>query len=367
MAERLTAVDLFAGAGGLSYGFRAEGFDVRLALDSDPWSAKTYTQNQSSTAYICRPIQTVPPHELLERTEVRPGALTILMGGPPCQDFSINNHQRGQDSRRAGLVQHYLRLVATFRPRFVLMENVTGMMSASGGFWVDAIYGSLGALGYRTEHRILSSQYYGVPQRRRRVFFAGSRDREDIGWPDPTHDPDGLEHFVTVGAAIGDLPCLEIGGGAEQMAYDSVPRSRYQRSMREGSNCLYNHVAPSLGTRNQERIRHIPPGGSWRNIPYDLLPPGMQRANRKDHTKRYGRLHSRDLASTILTKCDPHWGAYIHPSQDRTITVREAARLQSFPDTYRFHGPRGAQSRQVGNAVPPLVARGLARSLAKST
>ena len=244
------------------------------------------------------------------------------------------------------------------------MENVTGLLSANSGHWLEMIYQSLNDLGYCVDHRILSSEEYGVPQRRRRVFFVGARDHDEVPWPRPTHHPGGGHRYVTVDAAIGDLPRLEVSGGAEEMMYDNAPRSCYQRAMRLRSSCVYNHVAPGLGVRNRERIRFVPPGGSWRDIPYGLLPPGMQRARRGDHTKRYGRLHPDGLAATILTKCDPHWGAYIHPSQDRTLTVRETARLQSFPDDFRFYGPRLAQARQVGNAVPPLVAARLASSIA---
>ena len=364
MAEHLTAVDLFAGAGGFSIGFRETGFDVRLALDSDRSAAMTYMRNQPESRFFCDSIQAISPDEILVGAGLRRGELTALMGGPPCQDFSINNHRRGQDERRAGLVHNYLSMVSMLRPRFVLMENVTGLLSANDGLWVETVHESLNRLGYAVEHRILRAEDFGVPQRRRRVFFMAARDQGAIAWPGPTHRPGGRPGLVTVNDAIGDLPQVEVGAGTEDMIYDGPPRSQYQRLMRGTGRRLYNHVAPALGIRNRERIRFVPPGGSWRDIPYDLLPPGMQRALRKDHTKRYGRLHPDELSGTILTKCDPHWGAFIHPTQARTLTVREAARLQSFPDTYRFLGPRLAQGRQVGNAVPPLVASALASSLA---
>jgi DNA (cytosine-5)-methyltransferase 1 len=134
--------------------------------------------------------------------------------------------------------------------------------------------------------------------------------------------------------------------------------------MRKGSRKIYNHVAPFLAPINLERLKHIPPGGSWRDIPMKLLPAGMKAARRSDHTKRYGRLEKTGLASTILTKCDLHWGAFIHPSQERALTVREAARLQSFPDRFKFQGSRVDQFRQVGNAVPPLLAKAVASAVA---
>jgi DNA (cytosine-5)-methyltransferase 1 len=140
-----------------------------------------------------------------------------------------------------------------------------------------------------------------------------------------------------------------------ESAEDALTHRRSQR--------IYNHVAPILSATNLKRMRHVPQGGNWRNIPFKLLPAGMQRALETDHTKRYGRLSKRGRCCTILTKCDPHWGSYIHPSDDRAISVREAARLQGFPDRFQFCGPRMHQFVQVGNAVPPLLARAIARAV----
>lgn len=226
-------------------------------------------------------------------------------------------------------------------------------------------------LGYHVERRTLKAEGYGVPQERRRVFFIGSREHQKISWPAPTHGAADLgplfsvdrKPLVTVDEAIGDLPPLGVSDGLEEAQYTVAPLTPYQGSMRKGATTLYNHVSPILQEINLQRLEHIPQGGSWRDIPHDLLPAGMKTAKRSDHTKRYGRLHPQGLASTILTKCDLHWGAYIHPWQERTITVREAARFQSFPDTMRFLGPRGEQYRQVGNAVPPLLAQVVAQSI----
>ena len=148
------------------------------------------------------------------------------------------------------------------------------------------------------------------------------------------------------------------------MAYTKRPHSPYAHMMRRGSKKVLNHHASQLARQNIERLKHVPPGGSWRDIPHELLPKGMQAARRSDHTKRYGRLHPDRLSGTVMTKCDPHWGSVFLPYQDRTLTVREAARLQSFPDFYKFLGSRVAQYTQVGNAVPVLMARAVAQSLA---
>ena len=147
------------------------------------------------------------------------------------------------------------------------------------------------------------------------------------------------------------------------MEYTKPPKSEFQKKIREGSTKIFNHGCAKLGEVNLERLKHIPQGGSWRDIPHELLPAGLQRARRSDHTKRYGRLHPDELCSTILTKCDPHWGSFFHPTQERAISVREAARLQSFPDHYVFTGSLTEQFEQVGNAVPPLMAKAIGETI----
>jgi len=365
----LTTVDLFAGAGGLSLGFHGAGFRPLLGTDFDPDASATFNANFPGVPFVEAPIASLSAKDILKVAGLKRGELDTLLGGPPCQAFSVYNHQRGFHDERSGLFREYLRIVDGLMPKTLVIENVTGMTSLGGGRAVDEIHRSLKAIGFTVEHRILEAEQYGVPQERRRIFFLASRVGP-IAWPEPTHsDRENLlsAHllpFVTVEEAIGDLPQLGIGEGTDEATrYPERPVCEYQRRMREGSKGVTNHVAPSLGDINLRRMKHIPQGGSWRDIPFSLLPAGMKRAKRSDHTKRYGRLHPGGLASTILTKCDLHWGAYIHPEQDRTLTVREAARFQSFPDSFRFTGSRVEQYRQVGNAVPPLLAEAVALSV----
>ncbi|NJD66938.1 MAG: DNA cytosine methyltransferase [Chloroflexi bacterium] len=362
----LSVVDLFAGAGGLSVGFRDAGFSILAANDFDENASETFMLNHPETAFLSGPIQRIGAEDFLCAAELRRGELDVLIGGPPCQAFSVYNHQRGMHDERSGLFREYTRLVDGLMPRFVVMENVTGITSIENGQAVEEIHLRLKELGYAVEARILKAEEYGVPQERRRIFFIGVRDGQAITWPETTHGAGDslftlqLRPLVTVADAISDLPALGMGEGAEEMAYTAQPQSAYQERLRRGSRCVYNHIAPMLADVNRERMKYIPVGGSWRDLPFNLLPTGMKAARRSDHTKRYGRMDPTGQSCTILTKCDLHWGAYIHPFQDRTITVREAARLQSFPDTFRFAGSRGEQYRQVGNAVPPTLARAVA-------
>ncbi|AKH22414.1 DNA cytosine methyltransferase [Sedimenticola thiotaurini] len=357
-----TAIDLFCGAGGLSEGFQQAGFKILAGNDMDVFAGETFQRTHPNAVFIPGPINRVTAPRLLRETGLKKGDLDCLVGGPPCQAFSVYNHKRGLHDQRSSLFRDYLRIVRGLQPKWVVMENVTGIMSAGGGDAVAEITTKLRSLGYHTEMRVLKAEEYGIPQERRRVLFIGNRLGLPIPWPSPTHGP-GLRPYTTVWDAIGDLPVVKNGENPPPGPYGADATNSYQKELRGNQTLVYNHSAPRLGSVNLARLKHIPQGGSWRDIPYELLPEGMKRARRSDHTKRYGRLMPKGLASTILTKCDPHWGAFFHPTQDRALTVREAARLQSFPDTYLFSGSRTDQYVQVGNAVPPILGRTVAKSI----
>lgn len=363
-----TVVDLFCGAGGLSEGFRQAGFHVAAANDYDEAAAATFEKTHRDTKFLHGKIEDLSISQFRKATGLKPGELDVLVGGPPCQGYSVYNHQRGMHDERSSLYLEYLRIVEGLSPRWIVLENVTGITSAGEGAAVSAIANGLGKLGYRVEAKVLKAELFGVPQERRRIIFVGNRTGEPIIWPTPTHGPDLLRPdllpYVTIRDAIGDLPVLQNGGSGDGLPYALEASCTYQMEMRRNSNgILTNHSAPKLSPVNMQRMKHIPPGGSWRDIPLELLPAGMKRAKRSDHTKRYGRLTWDGLSSTILTKCDIHWGAYIHPDQDRSLTVREAARLQSFPDWFEFQGSRTEQYVQVGNAVPPRLGMALAKAI----
>ncbi len=344
-----SAIDLFCGAGGLSAGFQQAGFEVLVGNDFNESAGKTFSLNHPNAKFLPGSVQELSASKILAEAGIRRGELTCLIGGPPCQGFSVYNHQRGMHDERSHLFKDYLRLVGGLLPQWIVMENVTGLLSIESGAVVNLIARGLENLGYRVRWEILKAEEYGVPQERRRVVFIGTRTDCEIAFPQKTHGV-GLKPFVTVKKAIGDLPELENGGKI-------VPKRGKPQ----------NHDAPKLSSINLERMKHIPQGGSWRDIPFDLLPEGMKRAKRSDHTKRYGRMRWNGLSCTVLTKCDIHWGAYIHPTQDRAISVREAARLQSFPDDFVFTGCMTDQFVQVGNSVPPLMARRIAEAIKQAS
>lgn len=357
-----TAIDLFCGAGGLSEGFRQAGFRILAGNDFDPHAGQTFEATHREAKFFPGPIENISAEDFLKAAKLKEGELDCLIGGPPCQAFSVYNHQRGLHDRRSNLFQEYLRIVEGLMPKWVVMENVTGITSTGKGMVVRKILSGLAKLGYMIDVQTLHAERYGVPQERRRIFFLGNRIGLPICWPEPTHG-ERLLPFVTVREAIGDLPFLENGEDPGPKKYRTKAKSNYQAMLRGSEKLVHNHSAPQLAPINLERMKYIPQGGSWRDIPIELLPSGMKRARRCDHTKRYGRLHPNGLSSTVLTKCDLHWGAFIHPDQDRVLTVREAARLQSFPDWFRFLGPRTEQYIQVGNAVPPVLGRRVAEAI----
>lgn len=382
----LTSIDLFSGAGGLSEGLRVAGFQTLYANEVQPQYAETFQNNHPETIVDARDIRAVDAKLVRNKLRLKRGELDLLAGGPPCQGFSINAPVRRRDDDRNHLFKDFLRFASEFQPRAVLIENVPGLVSFSGGSTLHDILEALQQLGYAADVRILYAPHYGVPQTRWRTFVVGLRGQVDPAGAFPAHQnhapirvnftsvfagrnivslPQNVElsPFVSVAEAIGDLPPLK--NGESSTDYSDPPSTDFQRLMRMGADELFNHSAPKLGKRNLQRLTHIPPGGNWTSIPFELLPPGMQRARQSDHTKRYGRVSAEGLASTILTKCDPHWGAYIHYDQDRVFSVREAARLQSFPDRYRFFGSRSEQYEQVGNAVPPLLARAVGAAIAQ--
>lgn len=379
----LSSIDLFCGAGGITQGFRQAGYHCLYANDVMPEAIETFRHNHVSTLAECKSIEEVSAISLRKTLGIQKGELDVLVGGPPCQGFSINAPNRFLNDPRNSLFKHYARFVEEFSPKTFVFENVPGLLSMADGAIFEKILQVFNEIGYHLSVKILFGPHYGIPQERWRLILLGSQ-HSVISHPDPTHYAKGRANFrggstltiplasseatrllpaVTVGDAIRDLPRLSMGEGAEEVGYTTDPASAFALRLRNPDGITFNHVAAKLSKQNIERMRHVPPGGSWRDIPHDLLPRGMQQARKSDHTKRYGRLSFEGMSGTVLTKCDPHWGTVFLPDQDRTLSVREAARLQSFPDSYRFLGSRVSQYVQVGNAVPVLMAGAIANTV----
>ena len=380
----LHTIDLFCGAGGITEGFRQAGYECLYANDSMPEAIRTFEMNHPEAWADCGDIEKVNPVAIRAALGLKKGELDVLVGGPPCQGFSINAPDRFLKDPRNKLFKDYVRFLEEFEPKAFLFENVPGLFSLGDGKVLDRILAEFVRLDYHVTVKILFAAHYGVPQERWRLILLGSKLSE-IALPEPTHYASGRANFrggggvltfqltdsdkrrlrpaVKVGEAIGDLPRLTMGEGAETIGYTVGKPSEYARAIRNPAGVTFNHFAAKLAKQNIERMKFVKPGGSWRDIPHELLPKGMQRARKSDHTKRYGRLRNDGLAGTVMTKCDPHWGTVFLPDQERSLTVREAARFQSFPDIYQFLGPRVSQYEQVGNAVPVLMAKAIAAQI----
>nr|WP_238481988.1 DNA cytosine methyltransferase [Pinisolibacter aquiterrae] len=368
---------MFSGAGGITLGLSNAGFNVVFCSDINSACEATHRRNFPSIPFARTEIQKLRGKDILKAAGLKPGKLDLLIGGPPCQGFSIIGQREIWDPRN-GLFHEFLRIAEELKPRCVVIENVTGLATLEKGTVLREIGRAFNGAGYSVECAELLAAQYGVPQMRWRMFFIGWRSGEDKrgGFPLPTHgnagigdlvpnrtiSPDQSAGFVTIAQAIGDLPVIE--GGEIATAYRCAPQSDYQEAMRANSGMVANHYAARLSKQNLDRIRFLKPGQDWRDLPHHLLPAGMQRALRKDHTRRYRRMQWTGIARSIITRFrDPKSGEYIHPEQHRTISIREAARIQSFPDWFVFEGSYSEQYDQVGNAVPPLLARAVANEL----
>lgn len=373
-----TAIDLFSGAGGLTLGLSNAGFNVLMCADFDKACELTHRRNFPSIPFIQTNIAKLSGQTILKETGLARGKLNLLIGGPPCQGFSIIGQRELWDPRN-GLFHEFLRIAGELAPECVVIENVTGLATLGKGAVLREIGAAFATAGYNVDCAELLAAQYGVPQMRWRMFFIGWRMdlKRRGGFPVPTHgttsigdlvpnrtiSPADSAGFVTIRDAIGDLSKIE--AGAVGSSYRHAPRGDYQVAMREGAPLeLANHYAARLSKQNMARLHALKPGQDWRSLPHELLPAGMQRAHRKDHTRRYRRMQWDGIARSIITRFrDPKSGEYTHPEQHRTISIREAARIQSFPDWFTFEGSVSQQYDQVGNAVPPLLARAVAREL----
>lgn len=335
------AIDLFAGAGGLSLGLRESGFLVAAALDNDPVAAKTYRANLGDHME-CASIEDVSASELMERAGVRRGECALLTGGPPCQGFSLQRRGSREDARNK-LVLQFVRMVEEVRPRLFLMENVGGLLTKHGRPFLEEFGRRAAQLNYVIHLELIDAADYGVPQRRRRAILVGER----IGESAPVFKfplPAGLAPR-TVRDAIGDLPSPP-QDGSSHLAYANHYRER------------------RLSALNIERIKHVPQGGGREDLPERLQLACHRNNSGHRHLDVYGRLAWDAPSVTLTARFDSFTrGRFAHPIEHRSITIREGARIQTFPDSFVFLGNREEQARQVGNAVPPLLARSLGSAL----
>lgn len=380
----LRAIDLFCGAGGLSEGFRAAGYDLAYALDKDQDSIETYGANHPGVKAECVSITDRTPGQIAEAAG---GKIDVVVGGPSCQTFSTAGRKNGwvrKGDPRNDLWKQMLAIVEHLQPKAFLLENVPGMVYWKRGEFGAEVLDEFAKLGYAVSKEILLAADYGVPQRRRRLFLVGILGDAPFEFPEQTHmggwrrdyldlwekkrKERGLLRHVRVWEAIGDLPATTTGGEVSAVPDDGrlTPFSRRMRGRRR-TGVITGHGAAPISADNLKLIGQVPQGGTWRDIPRHLLPDRYRGMRRTDSTNLFGRLDPELPAYTITTQFNNvTTGCFTHPYHDRALTPREAARIQTFPDRYTFIGDQSSVCRQIGNAVPPVLAHVLASAIAES-
>ncbi len=355
MNNRYTCLDLFSGAGGLSRGFYDAGYDVVLGVDFDEAALKTFKANHGSADVMRLDLF---DHSNIEKItdylKSKNIQLDVLVGGPPCQGFSIAG-PRDMNDKRNMLYTAMVKLAEKVKPKAVVLENVPGMVQTNGGIGAKRVVEDFAKIGYNMVPKLLYAPDYGLPQMRKRVFFVGLlNDKEQFVFPEPTVDE---KNYVTCEDAIGDLPSLqteegEIIYGEAVQDYIMPAQNDYQRKMRKNSKHVINHIGSIPIEKTKKMIALVPEGKNYKALPDEYK--GLYK-----YHEALTRYHSKKPSNTINTGHRSHF----HYKWNRIPTVRESARLQSFPDDFEFFGSKSEQYRQVGNAVPPILGQVVAESL----
>lgn len=343
----MKVIDLFSGIGGLSEGFRESGFPVIIANEIDKQIAESYKKNFPDTKMINEDITKLTIQETFDSFR----DADVVLGGPPCQGFSQKGKRLSLKDPRNYLFKYFAEVVKFIKPRYFVMENVPNLLTTSSGYFKKEIHDIFSKMGYAVNMGVLNAADYGVPQNRRRAIIVGTLSEKKVDLPDKIHSK------VTTWDAISDLAYLQSGEGEFKQKYKVDSQTIYQETLRMGSNYLYNHVVTNHSDVARQRMGMIPMNGDRNDLP-------NSERTKSIYSGTWGRIIKNSQSVTITTRFDtPSSGRFIHPFLDRAITVREAARIQSFSDQIIFWGPKTSQMKQVGNAVPPLLAKQIAQQI----
>ena len=349
MKKKLTVLDLFCGCGGISCGYSLAGFDIIGGIDFNQDAVTTFEANFKKAKVHCADITAITDKTIIEDYN----GVDVIVGGPPCQGFSTANRwQKEMDDPRNRLFFEYIRFVKLLKPKVIMIENVRGLLTRDKGYAKERIETILSGEGYILNMTVLDASEFGVPQNRKRAIIVGIR--KDISSSMFDFGALTKRPGVTVEDAIGELYDYENAEDTSVIMLESAPSTPYRRYLRSKDNAVYDHEARYPAQIVQERISHVPQGGNWSDVPTNLWP--NDRKNR--HSSAYKRLDPNTQSCTIDTG-NAH-SNYFHPLFNRIPSIRESARLQSFPDEFQFTGTRGSKYKQVGNAVPPLLAKAIA-------
>ncbi len=366
------AISLFAGAGGCSLGFKQAGYSILYATDFDKSAVKSYKANFPDTRVECKNISDINFKELLSDLDLKEGELDILIGGPPCQGFSTAG-PRFWDDPRNHLLKQYIRALETIQPKWFLMENVEGLLTSNGGQYIKETVNAFIQLGYSIRLEKVYSQEYGIPQRRKRVIIIGNRLGIKFLFPKPqvySHGKIFRKSSVTIEHALYGLPAPSRSG--EAVAYGIPFENSWAGFLKSSNNLVADHIEQKVDKLQLERISKLQPGQTMKDLPEHLQHPSFKkRAARrvKDGTpseKRGGApsgLKRLKLDEPCLTITGAAIREFIHPTQHRSLTIRECARIQTFPDDFLFIGSTAEKIQQIGNAIPPLLANIFAKHI----
>ena len=346
----LNTIDLFAGCGGLSKGFLDAGFNIILGVDNNEPALQTFAYNHHGAKTLNGDLSDSKTFEIINEI-IKNEKIDMIIAGPPCQGFSLTG-PRNFDDPRNRLYLAVFEAVKRYLPKAFVIENVTGMATLYNGQIKGEIIKRFSNLGYNVSNSILCAADYGVPQMRKRLIFVGiKKEYGKFEFPAPLYDKD---HYITCAEAISDLPSRENELGEEKDNYILEPQNEYQKKMRGSCTVLYNHVATAHTQMVKDTIAQVPEGGNYKD-----LPPGVGESRK--FNEAWTRYDSKKPSKTIDTGHRNHF----HYKYNRVPTIRENARLQSFPDDFVFLGTKTQQNRQVGNAVPPLLGYHLGIALKK--
>lgn len=346
--KKYRVIDLFAGVGGLSYGFaHNDNFDIVMANEYDKDIATAYRMNHPTVNMIQGDIRDLTKEQLGEA--IGKEGIDIIVGGPPCQSYSTLGKR--QMDARAHLFEEYYRVLSIVKPKMFIFENVSGLLSMQGGTLIELIKEKFSELGYIVKSKVLNAVDYGVPQYRDRVILVGELGKNEFVYPEPTHG-EGRLPYLTVEDAFSDLPILK--SGQEGTRYATEPQNDFQRFLRQNSTVLEENAAPTNGAHLIRIMEALPDGGSKDDLPDEIRP-------RSGYGNTYAKMWWRKPAPTVTRNfATPSSSRCVHPRDSRAMTTREGARLQSFPDDYKFYGSRSTKNLEIGNAVPPLLSIALA-------
>lgn len=338
-------IDLFCGCGGFSKGFENAGYTVELAIDSWKDAIETFNINHKKKTGVTKNIYDFSNEEIKKFGKEH--NIQGIIGGPPCQGFSMVGKRQAGDERNTLYLQ-YVRFVEQIRPEFFILENVKGLLTLEKGYFKKEIIDRFSELGYNVTYKVLRASDYGVPQNRERVFFVGLR--KDIFKDKFFNYPQPLNHIVGTEEALSDLPSLD--NGEDSTKYKTTPQNSFQKLMRKKSKMIKNNEVTEHTEQTKKIISMIPDGGNIKSLPEEYYKV-------RNYSTAFKRMNSKLPSTTI----DCGHRNYFHYKENRIPTVRESARIQSFPDDFEFLGTKTSQYTQVGNAVPVLLAEAVANAM----